>query len=180
VFDGGVWLEHTAVIRRAPDDVFAFMDDSEAQARVTPGVHEVRDVQRLSNGGMACRLVYQILGFELSEHITAAAYEPPHYVEYEVVGPIAARLFGHYHPHEDGTYVRLAAYYELPSMFANALLSGLAGRANAWALKTMVERMTRELEASDHRSPKESADGSAVFDCSNAASRVHPADHIGE
>lgn len=144
----GMWLEHVAVIQTAPEDVFRFMDDADAQARVTPGVSDVRDVERLENGGLSCRLVYRVLGFELSETIRATAYDPPRYVEYEVAGPISARLFGRYEPHPDGTRVDLAAYYELPRFLRNPLFTGLAHRFNGWALRTMAESMARELESS--------------------------------
>lgn len=142
-----MWLEEHAVIRRSPAEVFAFMDDADQQARVTPGVSEVRDVRRLENGGMACRFIYRLLGFELSESVIAAAYDPPHYVEYEVTGPISARLFGRYRPHADGTLLELAANYELPGILDNAVFKSMATRINAWALRTMIRGMTRELEA---------------------------------
>lgn len=154
-----MWLEHKAVIRRPPAAVFGFMDDADAQARVTPGVREVTDVRRLENGGLACRLVYRLLGFELSETVEATAYDPPRYVEYEVKGAINARLFGRYEPHADGTTLDLAAYYELPKWLSNPLFEGLASRFNRWALGAMVSTMKAELESEPRRrqSRRESA-----------------------
>lgn len=122
------------------------MDDADAQARVTPGVHAVTDVRRLESGGLSCRLVYRILGFELSETVEATAYDPPHYIEYDVRGPITARLFGRYAPHPEGTAIDLAAYYELPRWLANPVSNGLAARFNRWALNTMATTMKSELE----------------------------------
>ena len=142
-----MWLEHKAVIRRPPSAVFGFMDDADAQARITPGVRDVTDVRRGENGGLACRLVYRIVGFELSETIEATAYEPPRYVEYDVKGPINARLFGRYAPHPEGTALDLAAYYELPKWLANPLFEALVTRFNRWALNTMVTTMKAELES---------------------------------
>jgi len=148
-----VWLEHHVVIGRDPADVFSFMDDAETQARITPGVSELRNVQRLDNGGLACDLVYRVLGFELTESVRATAYDYPRYVEYDVQGPIRARLFGHYEPHEQGTSLRLSAYYELPSMFDNALMAPLVNRFNTWALEAMTRSMAKALESqADRRS----------------------------
>jgi hypothetical protein len=142
-----MWLERKAVIRRPPSAVFGFMDNADAQARVTPGVRDVTDVRRVENGGLACRLIYRIVGFELSETIEATAYDPPRYVEYDVKGPITARLFGRYEPHPEGTAIDLAAYYELPKWLANPLFEAVATRFNQWALSTMVSTMKTELES---------------------------------
>jgi carbon monoxide dehydrogenase subunit G len=148
-----MWLEEHALIRRSPSAVFDFMDDAEAQARVTPGVDRVRSVRRLPNGGMACELVYRLVGFELSESVEAVVYERPRYVEYAVRGPISAQLFGRYREVEEGTRVELAIAYDLPNLFDNALVRAFAHRFNRWALRSMIRAMTHELEAQGEEAP---------------------------
>jgi hypothetical protein len=149
----GVWLEEHATIRRPPADVFAFMDDAATQARVTPGVSEIRDVHRLANGGLACELVYRLAGFELKQTVRAEVYEPPNYVEYAVRGPVEGHMFGRYHFDPAGAHVELAIQYELPSWLDNALGAAVAHRFNRWALRRMIRTMARELEATGAATP---------------------------
>ena len=139
-------LEETIEVARPPHEVFAFMDDAEAQARITPGVSRVEDVTRGENGGLRCRVVYELLDRKWHVDIEATTYVPSERVSYEVAGLLEAKLDALFEPSDTGTRLYLSGGYHLPDKVDLAPLRKLAQTFTDWAMKRMARTLKAEVE----------------------------------
>jgi len=143
---GWIPLKETIEVAQPPEAVFAFMDDPAAQASATPGLSRMEDVARAANGGLRCRVVYELLDREWTVDIEATEYAPNERVSYQVTGLLQAELFARFEPLESGTRLHLWGRYQLPEEVDLAPLRKLAQTFTDWAMKRMAETLKAKVE----------------------------------
>ncbi len=135
-------VTYRGVIRRAPEDVFAFVADAERN----PDWHEhVRSTRWIDEPptrvGRRGRQESRLWGRDFVFVAEVAEWDPPHAVTFQVVEGMRVRTAIRVEPHPDGALVEVAV---TTPAFLGHRLDGLLGRA--------VRAATRGRESGDfHR-----------------------------
>jgi uncharacterized protein YndB with AHSA1/START domain len=95
-------LEHSVVVARPVEDVFAFLAEPDNLPRWQSGLVEVRKAGTETGVGARHVEVRSFMGKQIEQTLEVTAYEPPRVLDFSVVeGPLSLRV-GHTLRAEDG------------------------------------------------------------------------------
>lgn len=134
-------VTYRGVIRRAPEDVFAFVADAENNPRWHAHVRETRWVDEPpTRVGRRGRQESRLWGRDWVFVAEVAEWEPPHAVTFQVIEGMKVRTAIRVDPHPDGAVVELTV-----------TTPALLGRRLDGVLSRGMKAATRNRESGDFR-----------------------------
>ena len=127
-------------------DVFAFMDDPHNHAAVTPRLTDVRDIERLDNGGKRARYVYGMVGITREGYLTETTHIEDERMVFELSGGITGEIDISFVDADGGTAVTYSADYELPGRVLAVVADPIARRFNSRQLGKTLDNLQTQLE----------------------------------
>jgi uncharacterized protein YndB with AHSA1/START domain len=142
-----VRLQHSVVVARPVDDVFAFLADPDNLPRWQSGLVEVRKAGTEAGIGARHVEVRSFMGKQIEQTLEVTAYEPPRVLDFTVVeGPLSLCV-GHTLSAEDGgTRIDVVGEGEIGPLFR--LAEPLVVRAVKKQSQADFKRLKQVLEGS--------------------------------
>ncbi|KOX96497.1 SRPBCC family protein [Halorubrum tropicale] len=132
-----------------PGAVFAFLDDPENHAAITPGLADVRDVEPLENGGKRLAYTYRMAGVGIDGEIVQTVHDPPERHRFELRGRLTGTIDLRLVPVEGGTELTYAATYGLPENALTRVGAPVIRRFNERQLRAALRNVAAEFEADE-------------------------------
>jgi len=128
------------------DAVFAFLDDPHNHAAVTPRLEDVRDVERLPNGGKRLAYTYRMAGLGIDGDIVQTVHEPNERMTFELRGRLTGSIDLTFEPADGGTRLTYAAEYDLPENALTALGKPVVRRFNERQVRATLDAVAARFE----------------------------------
>lgn len=141
-----VGVSESIRIERPPEAVFAYLDQPENHAVVTPSLAESEAVEQLDNGGKRVRYVYEMAGISREGYLTETTHEDGQRMVFELSGGIAGEIDIRFADADGGTEVTYSAEYELPGRVLAAVAEPVARRFNGRQLEKTLRNLQARLE----------------------------------
>ncbi|TKX74013.1 SRPBCC family protein [Halorubrum sp. GN11_10-6_MGM] len=135
------------VVAADPEAVFAFLDDPENHATITPGLGDVRDVEPLANGGKRLSYTYRTAGIGIDGEIVQTVHEPPKRHVFELRGRLTGTIDLELEPVDGGTELTYAATYDLPESALTRVGAPIVRRFNERQLRAALENVAAAFDA---------------------------------
>ncbi|TKX57430.1 SRPBCC family protein [Halorubrum sp. SS7] len=132
-----------------PEAVFAFLDDPENHAAITPGLTDVRDVEPLENGGKRLAYTYRMAGVGVDGEIVQTVHDPPERHQFELRGRLTGTIDLRLAPVAGGTELTYAATYGLPENALTRVGAPVIRRFNERQLRAALRNVAAEFEANE-------------------------------
>ncbi|MUV89554.1 SRPBCC family protein [Halapricum sp. CBA1109] len=137
----------TIHVDRPVADVFAFMDEPENQAVITPSLTDVSTVGQLDNGGKRATYTYSMVGVSLTGEVAATTYDPDERIVFEMSGDLSGTIEWTFEAADGGTRVGYLATYEVPVPVGKAAVEPLVRKYNERQLRSTLQNLKTTLEA---------------------------------
>ena len=137
------------VVAADPETVFAFLDDPENHAAITPGLTDVRDVEPLANGGKRLSYTYRMAGMGIDGEIVQTVHDPPERHAFELRGRLTGTIDLRLAPVDGGTELTYAATYDLPENALTRVGAPAIRRFNERQLRAALENVAAEFDAGE-------------------------------
>lgn len=82
-------VSDTITVDRPREAVYEYLDDPHNHGEITPSLTDVRDVERLDNGGKRLAFTYSIGGIALDGELEEAEHVPPETLRFEMRGRLS-------------------------------------------------------------------------------------------
>lgn len=130
-------------------EVFAFMDEPENQAVITPSLSDVETVARLDNGGKRATYTYTMAGISLEGEVAATTYEPNERIVFEMSGDLSGTIEWSFDEAAGITVVSYTATYEVPIPVGKAAAEPFVRRYNERELETTLQNLKTRIETGE-------------------------------
>jgi carbon monoxide dehydrogenase subunit G len=127
--------------------VFAFLDDPHNHAAVTPRLEDVRDIERLPNGGKRLRYTYRMAGLGIDGELVQTVHEPNERMTFELRGRLTGSIDLTFEPTDGGTRLTYAAEYDLPENALTALGKPVVTRFNERQVRATLDAVAERFES---------------------------------
>lgn len=131
------------------ETVFEYLDDPHNHAEVTPSVTNVRNVERLDNGGKRLDCTYTMAGVGLETELKQTVHEPNERMVFEMHSGIDGELELEFDAANGGTEVTYSANYEVPGRVVSKVFEPFAAAYNERELRATLENLKQRLELDD-------------------------------
>ena len=125
--------------------VFEFMDDPHNHAAVTPRLTDVRDIERLENGGKQLSFTYRMAGIGVDGDLVQTVHEPNERMRFEMRGRLEGTIDLAFEAAGDGTDLTYAAEYDLPDSVFTSLGEPVIRRFNERQLRATLENVAEQF-----------------------------------
>ncbi len=131
-----------------PSEVFAFLDDPYNHAAVTPRLTDVRDVERLENGGKRLAYTYRMAGVGIDGRLVQTVHDPPNRMCFELQGTLQGTIDLRFEPLDGGaaTSLTYAAEYSLPASVLSAAAEPVVRRFNERQLRATLRNVADRFD----------------------------------
>jgi len=140
-------LAKTATIKAPVEKVFAFTTDPTTLAEVWPSLAEVRDVQRLPNGGTSFRYVYKMAGLRLEGTSEDTEYAANQRVVNKTKGGVQATQTFTFQPEAGGTKLIWEIEYTVPIPLLGKLAEAIIVKMNEREIELVLANLKDRMEA---------------------------------
>ena len=130
------------------ESVFEFLDDPHNHAAVTPRLNDVRDIERLPNGGKRLSYTYQMAGLGIDGELVQTVHEPNERMVFDLRGRLEGTIDLSFEPAEGGTTLTYAAEYDLPENALTSVGEPVIRRFNERQLRATLDNVAAHF-ASD-------------------------------
>ena len=130
------------------ESVFEFLDDPHNHAAVTPRLNDVRDIERLPNGGKQLSYTYQMAGLGIDGELVQTVHEPNERMVFDLRGRLEGTIDLSFEPAEGGTTLTYAAEYDLPENVLTSVGEPVIRRFNERQLRATLDNVAAHF-ASD-------------------------------
>ena len=130
------------------ESVFEFLDDPHNHAAVTPRLNDVRDIERLPNGGKRLSYTYQMAGLGIDGELVQTVHEPNERMVFDLRGRLEGTIDLSFEPAEGGTTLTYAAEYDLPENVLTSVGEPVIRRFNERQLRATLDNVAAHF-ASD-------------------------------
>ena len=120
----------TAVINAPVERVFGYICETTNLPEVWPNLLEVKDVQRLPNGGNRSLCVYRMIGMRFELISEDVEYIPNRRIVSKTGGGIQSVLTWQFEPEDGKTRLSLEAEYTMPTPLLGRLAERVIARIN--------------------------------------------------
>lgn len=141
-----VYVSESIVIDSPVETVFEYLDDPYNHAEVTPSVTNVRNVERLDNGGKRLDCTYTMAGVGLETELEQTIHEPNRRMVFDMRSGINGELELRFTEANGGTEVTYAAEYEIPGRVIGRVVEPFAVKYNQRELRTALENLKQRVE----------------------------------
>lgn len=142
-------VSESIVIDRPVDEVFAYLDDPHNHAAITPGIADIRNVQRLDNGGKRLEHTYEMAGIGIDGELIEQVHEENERMCFEMRGRLSGEIDLRFVETDGGTEVTYSAEYDIPGGVLSAAAEPVVERYNRRQLTKTLENLETELESGE-------------------------------
>ena len=139
--------EKTISINAPVETVFGYLDEPTNLPEVWPSMVEVKDVQRLPNGGASFRCVYKMAGVRLE----FASEDTEHIANQRTVsktkGGIESTFIWMFQPEDGGTKLTAEVEYIVPIPVLGKLAEAFIIKMNERELELLLANLKARMEA---------------------------------
>lgn len=148
----GMDIAAATVIDAPRETVVAFVDDPNAQTRVTPAITGIADVQQQPDGGRRMLYGYRVFGLVFTGALETTTYDPPDRVVFEMTGDLDGEIRWTFEAVDgDRTRFTYAATYDLSQLPFAWLARPFVRWFNRRELRETVETTRRLVESDGER-----------------------------
>ena len=130
--------------------VYEYMDDPHNHAEVTPSITDVRNVERLENGGKRLEHTYAMAGVGVDGELEEVEHAENEVMCFEMRGELEGEIELTFE--ENGgkqTRLTYTAEYDVPTKVLEKLVEPFVRRYNERELRTTLENIKSRLELAD-------------------------------
>lgn len=140
-------VEKTIIINTPVEKVFGYMDDPTNLPEVWPSLLEIKDAQRLPNGGNSFRWVYKMAGLRFEGTSEDTVYIPNQRTVTESKGGIESTITLTYQPEDGGTKLTFENEYIVPIPVLGKLAEAVILKQNEREAELLLANLKDRLEA---------------------------------
>ena len=140
-------VEKTIIISAPVEKVFDYIDDPTNQPEIWPNLVEVKDVQRLPNGGTSTRWVYKMAGMRFqgtSEDTERVANQR---IVTKTKGGVESTQTWIFQPEAGGTRVSFKVEYTVPIPLLGKLAEAVIVKMNEREAELLLANLKVRMEA---------------------------------
>jgi len=127
--------------------VFEYLDDPHNHVEVTPSLAEVRNVERLDNGGKRVDHTYKMGGVSVEGELVEREREVGELLHFELSGGLTGEITIETELANGGTKLTYSAEYELPGRVLSRAAEPFVRRYNERELRSTLENTKARLES---------------------------------
>jgi len=131
------------------ESVFEFLDDPHNHAAVTPRLTDVRDVERLPNGGKRLAYTYRMAGMGIDGELVQTVHEPNERMAFELRGRLEGTIDLSFERTDDGTTLTYAAEYDLPENALTSVGEPVIRRFNERQLRATLDNVVSHFASGE-------------------------------
>jgi uncharacterized membrane protein len=140
-------ITRTATISAPVEKVFQYWEEPTNRPALWPSLVEVKDVQRLPNGGTSFRWVYKMAGMLLEGTTETTDYVADQRMVWESKGGIESTFTWTFEPEDGGTRLKVDIAYTVPIPVLGRLAERLIVRQNEREADTLLANLKAAMEA---------------------------------
>ena len=140
-------VEKTITINAPVEKVFGYFDEPTNLPEIWPSMVEVKDVQRLPNGGTSFRFMYKAAGILLESTSEDTEYVANQRMVSKRKGGIESTTTVMFQPEAGGTKVTFEAEYTMPIPVLGKIAEAVAVKANEREIELMLANLKDMMEA---------------------------------
>lgn len=141
-------IERTIIIDAPVEKVFNYVHkDPSSLLEIWPSLVEVKDVERLPNGGNRFRWVYNLAGVRLEGTSEDIEYIPNQHVVSKTKGGVDATYTWTYDPEDGGTRMTEEVEYTVPIPVLGRVAEAFIIRANEREADLFLANLKDKMEA---------------------------------
>ncbi|WP_336328170.1 SRPBCC family protein [Halovenus sp. HT40] len=146
-------VSESIYIDRPVEDVFAYLDDPHNHSLITSNITDIRNVQRLDNGGKRLEHTYEMVGVGIDGELVEQTHEENERMVFEMRGRLTGEIEFVFEERDDGTEVTYSAAYDIPGRVLSKAATPLVERYNERELRTTLENLKTVLESEEQAAP---------------------------
>jgi uncharacterized membrane protein len=139
--------ETTLTINAPVDKVFGYVNEPTNLPEIWPSMVEVKDVQRLPNGGTSFRWVYKMAGMRFEGTTEDTEYVPNQRVVSKSTGGIESTFIWTFQPEDGGTKLTVEVEYTVPIPLLGKVAEASIVRQNERELDLVQANLKARMEA---------------------------------
>jgi uncharacterized membrane protein len=128
-------------------DVWAYLDDPVHLPEIWPSVVEVKDVERLANGGHRFHWLYKMAGMRFEGDSETVEFEPERHFLQKSSGQIPSSFDWTFMPEDGFTKIDLKTEYEVPKSLLGKLTEPFIHKVNEREADTVLANLEDRMEA---------------------------------
>lgn len=128
------------------EGVYEYMDNPYNHAEVTPSITDVRNVERLENGGKRLEHTYTMAGIGVDGELEETEHVENELMRFEMRGELEGEIELTFEEEEGGTRLTYTAEYDIPGKVLEKLVEPFVRRYNERELRTTLENVKTRLE----------------------------------
>ncbi len=140
-------LEKTITINAPVEKVFNYIDGGTNLPEIWPSLVEIKDVQRLPNGGHSDRFVYKMAGIRLEGTSEDVEYIPNQRIVTKTTGGAESTQTWLFQPEAGGTKVTFKVEYTVPIPVLGKLAEAIIVKMNAREGDLVLDNLKARMEA---------------------------------
>jgi uncharacterized membrane protein len=140
-------VERTITINAPVEEVFSYAEDPTHLPEIWPSMVEVKDVERLPNGGTKLGWVYKMAGMRFEGTSETIEYVANQRTVSENKGGIESTIIWTYEPADGGTKVTFEAEYTVPIPLLGKLAESLIVKQNEREATALLANLKDRMEA---------------------------------
>jgi uncharacterized membrane protein len=140
-------VSKSIVIEAPVSKVFSYMNNPKNLPEIWPSMVEVRDVQKLPNGGMSFYFVYKMAGVRLEGFSEDTEFNFNHCTVTRSSGGINGQMTLVYEATGQAARVTLVDEYRLPEPVVGKLAEELVIRINEFEAEALLANLKTRMEA---------------------------------
>lgn len=138
-----ITVEGSKIIESPVENVFGYMNQPEHQVEITPSLSEVKNIDRIENGGIRADYTYNMAGMNFRGKVEAREFKPEEKINFRMSGDIDGNIIWLFKPQNGHTEFTYRAEYEIP----NKLLEKLARKFVEYYNEREIEHLLNNLKA---------------------------------
>lgn len=137
----------TVTINGPVEKVFSYLEEPTNIPEVWPSLVEVKDVQRLPQGGTNFRWTYKMAGMRFEGATETVEYAANHHTVAKSKGGIESTIKWTFQPEAGGTRVTFNADYTVPLPLLGKLAEAFIVKQNEQEAETILANLKSRMEA---------------------------------
>lgn len=141
-----VKIERSIHINAPVEKVFAYQSDPHNTPEYWPSFIEVKDLEKLPDGGQKYNWTYKMAGMRLNGSTSTIDFEENKLIKTKSEGGIDSTITYSYEPEGDGTRVSILVEYEIPIPVLGKLAESFILKTNEREADTVMANLKDILE----------------------------------
>jgi ribosome-associated toxin RatA of RatAB toxin-antitoxin module len=139
-------IKRSIVIDAPPKEIFAYLDDPVHWPEIWPSMVEVKDVEKLPEGGHRFHWVYKMAGLRFEGETKNVVREPDRHFLAKSTGQIPAEFDWTFLPENGGTKIELKTEYEIPAKLLAKVTEPFVRKLNEREAEVVLANLKDRLE----------------------------------